>query len=135
MPRKALFRATLLVAETNFIPLKHLPNESSNHSGSARTATPSLVAEGNKLFQTAAITATRQKVLHHEAACLIMIERSQHLSRRLRAPLPHRDGINNHLNSAFELRLPQHKHKFVDFFTGQAAGVHGLKNIDAIVLE
>ena len=124
-----------MVVEANFVSLKHLPNHATIHYGSARTATPSLKAEGNKLFQTAAITATRQKVLHHEAACLIMIERSQHLSRRLRAPLPHRDGINNHLNSAFELRLPQHKHKFVDFFTGQAAGVHGLKNIDAIVLE
>ena len=66
MPRKALFRATLLVVETNFIPLKHLPNQSNNHSGSARTATPSLVAEGNKLFQTAAITANPQIVLRHD---------------------------------------------------------------------
>jgi hypothetical protein len=47
MPRKALFRATLLVVETNFTTLKHLPNQSTNqpinqstiHCGSARTAT------------------------------------------------------------------------------------------------
>ena len=128
MPRRALFRATLLFVETNFTTLKHLPNQPINHPLWFSTA-------GNKLFQTADITANPQIVLHHEAACLIMIERSQHLSRRLRAPLPHRDGINDHLNSAFELRLPQHKHKFIDFFTGQAAGVHGLKNIDAIVLK
>ncbi|HAJ28938.1 MAG TPA: hypothetical protein DCL32_02080 [Gammaproteobacteria bacterium] len=55
-----------MVVEANFVSLKHLPNHATIHYGSARTATSSLKAEGNKLFKTADITANPQKVLRHD---------------------------------------------------------------------